>query len=47
MINSARSLMSSRSQSTTQSINSEKVKRKFDDDSIEVNNDNGMIFNQL
>jgi hypothetical protein len=39
--------MSSRSQSTTQSINSEKVKRKFDDDSIEVNNDNGMIFNQL
>ncbi|GBB96585.1 hypothetical protein RclHR1_02790008 [Rhizophagus clarus] len=37
MINSAMSLVSSRSQS----INFEKVKRKFDDNSIEANNDYG------
>jgi hypothetical protein len=40
MINSAMSLRSSRSQS----INLEKFKRRFEDDLIEDNNDNGMIF---
>jgi serine/threonine protein kinase len=40
MINSAMSLRSLRSQS----INLEKFKRRFEDDLIEDNNDNGMIF---
>ncbi|RGB37516.1 kinase-like domain-containing protein [Rhizophagus diaphanus] len=43
MINSAMSLRSSRSQS----INLEEVKRKFKDDLIEDNDDDGMIYKKL
>jgi serine/threonine protein kinase len=43
MINSAMSLRSLRSQS----IDLEKIKRKFEDDSIVINKDNGIVLTQL